>query len=69
MYWPLGVASEYSVSSPGTAAAGDDVDREVRPLLALSASKPANLIVAVSKDELFVWQSQVCLLSRCRESC
>jgi hypothetical protein len=61
MYWPLGVASVFTVPSPGTISSEDpagDGDRSL-PFLALSTSRPGNLLVTVSAQELFVWQTQV----------
>src|SRR5277367_3343434 len=57
MYWPLGVASVFSVpdhdDNPETTAAADD------PLISLSRSASSNLLASVTATELFIWQTQV----------
>jgi RAB6A-GEF complex partner protein 1 len=62
MYWPLGVASVFSVprtdhdpdnDNPENTAAADD------PLISLSRSASSNLLASVTATELFIWQTQV----------
>jgi hypothetical protein len=66
MYWPLGVASVFSVprtdhnpdnDNPENTAAADD------PLISVSRSASSNLLASVTATELFIWQTQVHLLN------
>ena len=61
MYWPLGVASVFSIPQHehdgGDSAA--ETDTSQNPLLSLSRSNSGNLLATVTATELFIWQTQV----------
>jgi hypothetical protein len=58
MYWPLGVASEFSVPQ-SDAESLDGSSRERHPLISLSRSTSGHLLATVTATELYIWQTQV----------
>jgi len=65
MYWPLGVASVFSVPRTDHDMDNDNPENTAapnEPLISLSRSTSSNLLASITATELFIWQTQVHLL-------
>lgn len=62
MYWPLGVASVFSVPRTDQETDADKLekgDAPEEPLISLSRLASSNLLASITATELFIWQTQV----------
>jgi len=61
MYWPLGVASTFSVPEHGEEDETGDATpiNQHASLISLSRTSSGNLLATLTVEELHIWQTQV----------
>jgi len=60
MYWPLGVASTFSVPRTAQETPSEkEGEAPEEPLISLSRAASSNMLASISATELIIWQTQV----------
>src|SRR5438046_228827 len=62
MYWPLGIASVFSVppNDDGSEPAEQE-SKQKNPLVSLGRSSSGSILATITSNELFIWQAQVAI--------